>query len=83
MNHSRTDGQQKGWFMHKRGKQWVYGCSLLVAGMVVLAGPQPVFAEETNVTNQSVASVDQSQLDVQDGDKVSSTVEATNAEPET
>ncbi|HEL2059927.1 TPA: GH32 C-terminal domain-containing protein [Streptococcus suis] len=83
MNHSRTDGQQKGWFMHKRGKQWVYGCSLLVAGMVVLAGPQPVFAEEANVTNQSVASADQSQLDVQDGDKVSSTVEATNAEPET
>ncbi|HEM3511796.1 GH32 C-terminal domain-containing protein [Streptococcus suis] len=83
MNHSRTDGQQKGWFMHKRGKQWVYGCSLLVAGMVVLAGPQPVFAEEANVTNQSVASVDQSQLDVQDGDKVSSTVEATNAESET
>ncbi|HEL1930181.1 TPA: GH32 C-terminal domain-containing protein [Streptococcus suis] len=83
MNHSRTDGQQTGWFMHKRGKQWVYGCSLLVAGMVVLAGPQPVFAEEANVTNQSVASADQSQLDVQDGDKVSSTVEATNAEPET
>ncbi|HEL1623415.1 TPA: GH32 C-terminal domain-containing protein [Streptococcus suis] len=83
MNHSRTDGQQTGWFMHKRGKQWVYGCSLLVAGMAVLAGPQPVFAEEANVTNQSVASADQSQLDVQDGDKVSSTVEATNAEPET
>ncbi|HEL1629547.1 TPA: GH32 C-terminal domain-containing protein [Streptococcus suis] len=83
MNHSRTDGQQKGWFMHKRGKQWVYGCSLLVAGMVVLAGPQPVFAEEANVTEQSAAAVDQSQIERQVSDKVTATEEVTTAEPET
>lgn len=77
MKHSRTDGQQTGWFMHKRGKQWVYGCSLLVAGMVALAGPQPVFAEEENVTEQSSVAVDKSQIVVQGGEKL------TNVEPET
>lgn len=70
MKHSRTDGQQTGWFMHKRGKQWVYGCSLLVAGMVALAGPQPVFAEEANVTEQSSVAVDKSQIVVQGGEKL-------------
>lgn len=34
------------WFMHKRGKQWIYGCGVLVCGMVLGTVVTPVMADE-------------------------------------
>ena len=34
------------WFMHKRGKQWIYGCGVLVCGMVLGTVATPVMADE-------------------------------------
>ncbi|SEF22995.1 fructan beta-fructosidase [Streptococcus gallolyticus] len=34
------------WFMHKRGKQWIYGCGVLVCGIVLGTVATPVMADE-------------------------------------
>lgn len=51
MRHGQ-DVQQKNWFMRKRGKHWVFGCSLLLVGLGMLGLGRPVLvaAEEQNPT---------------------------------
>lgn len=45
------------WFMHKRGKQWIYGCGVLVCGMVLGTVATPVMADEAVSSSTEMVAV--------------------------
>ncbi|EHI74382.1 fructan hydrolase [Streptococcus criceti] len=47
-NSPSKETKTHGWYMHKRGKHWVYGCSLITLLVAGLALSSPVLAEETS-----------------------------------
>ena len=42
------------WFMHKRGKQWIYGCGVLVCGIVLGTVATPVMADEAGIFTNGI-----------------------------
>lgn len=44
----------KNWFMHKRGKQWIYGCSVLAVTIMIATSMQVISADEIEQTEKLV-----------------------------
>ena len=53
---SSKESKQAGWYMHKRGKHWIFGCSLVTLLVAGLALASPVYAEDTTATTASSSS---------------------------
>ncbi|OZV23499.1 glycosyl hydrolase family 32 [Streptococcus sobrinus] len=53
---SSKESKQAGWYMHKRGKHWIFGCSLVTLLVAGLALVSPVYAEDTTATTASSSS---------------------------
>ena len=53
---SSKESKQAGWYMHKRGKHWIFVCSLVTLLVAGLALASPVYAEDTTATTASSSS---------------------------
>ncbi|WP_032800851.1 KxYKxGKxW signal peptide domain-containing protein, partial [Streptococcus sobrinus] len=53
---SSKESKQACWYMHKRGKHWIFGCSLVTLLVAGLALASPVYAEDTTATTASSSS---------------------------